>query len=312
MVWTDDASVARNSLEHGRNTLIYGSSGAGKTTILHQIEWALRAADRPVVFAGLRGVEDIANVAGAIVRSGLELEVIREGDLAPTRDPNIFDRTTTLQRVRDLDMFPSGTVVLLDDVTAAVGHALFGRLRDELWQLPLVWGVAVHEDEVGALLTPPADAFFDTKVGLRPMGPLHRATVVAKRGDGLTDRQIKQIGAAAPGNPRQLLRYAAQVVEDGADVQWLMRASVARRAKAEAAAGRDGATLTAEMENLGPVSASDEALTSRMGWPRPRIATTLNRLEEAGVATSFLEPRDGRTGRPRKLYELRPAAEFVA
>lgn len=40
-------------------------------------------------------------------------------------------------------------------------HALFGRLRDEMWQLPAQWLVSGDVNEVERYLVPPANSFFE-------------------------------------------------------------------------------------------------------------------------------------------------------
>jgi predicted ArsR family transcriptional regulator len=71
--------------------------------------------------------------------------------------------------------------------------------------------------------------------------------------------------------------------------------------------GRAAAMLVAEVESLGPVSASDERLLSRLGWTRERAAQVFKQLEEAGLVV-FSELRDG-PGRPRKVYRLKDLAK---
>jgi predicted ArsR family transcriptional regulator len=101
------------------------------------------------------------------------------------------------------------------------------------------------------------------------------------------------------------------VTVSGLQPQTVVIGTERRRRRAEEAGGRPAAMLVSEMEHLGPVSAGDEQLLDALGWTRPRAVDLLNQLEAAGVVRSHVERRDG-PGRPRKLYELRPATEFVA
>jgi energy-coupling factor transporter ATP-binding protein EcfA2 len=317
MVWTADARAARAALGRGRNTLVHGPSGAGRTTLLHQIEHELRAAGGSVLFVALRDVADALEASELLLDAAAEAGLVAGDGAGEPRPRAGAESPLAVNRaVRRLGSLPAGTVLLVDDVGAAVGHALFGRLRDDLWQLPLTWGVAVHDDDVGGLLTPPADAFFETTVALRPLDARERVELVEKRatsgrGD-LSRAQIESLGDSGPGNPRRLVDLGRLAAEDDVDPQQLIAAARRRLQLAESAAGRDGAMLVVEMQSLGPVSASDETLAGRLGWPRPRIASTLSRLEGAALARSFLEAREGRTGRPRKLYELVPETELMS
>lgn len=317
MIWTTAAKKARLGLQRGRNTLIHGPAGAGKTTVLHQIEYHLRSADeRPVLFVPLRGVSAVEEVRTAIINLALESGLLDSNEFEDERRRTVSDDAFAVTlSVRQLSALPGNTVILLDDVDSAVGHALFGRLRDELWQMPLIWGVGVDQDELGGVLSPPADAFFETVVALEPLSGEDRVELVKERaihgfGD-LSATQITDLGASGPGNPRRLVDYARLAAEDGVRPQDLIEAAAQRRIIAEEVAGRDGVMLVEVMEHLGTVSASDPRLAAELGWQRPRIASTLVRLEQAHLARSFLEAREGRSGRPRKLYELIPEAELV-
>src|SRR5207237_290633 len=63
-------------------------------------------------------------------------------------------------------------VLLIDEPPSGeIGHTLFGRLRDEVWQLPFLWVVAIDEHQRAALTRPPADAFFPVVLELKPLDP---------------------------------------------------------------------------------------------------------------------------------------------
>jgi DNA-binding MarR family transcriptional regulator len=72
--------------------------------------------------------------------------------------------------------------------------------------------------------------------------------------------------------------------------------------------GRSAFMLMAELESLGPASASDKQLLQRLGWTRSRAVQVFRQLEEAGLVTS--ETVKGDSGRPRKVY--RPAELVTA
>ena len=66
--------------------------------------------------------------------------------------------------------------------------------------------------------------------------------------------------------------------------------------------------LVAELQALGPVSASNAHLQERLGLTRSRLAQVFSQLEDAGLVRSFAAPTD-RPRRPAKLYQLATAHE---
>src|SRR5439155_8207693 len=96
---------------------------------------------------------------------------------------------------------------------------LFGRLRDELWELPLVWLVAADERGAGLYREPPADAFWQRVVTLPGLEESAAAELLRRRlgEEQLTDAVMQQLIDAASGNPRRLITLAHDVVAEGAD-----------------------------------------------------------------------------------------------
>src|SRR3954447_24809735 len=161
-------------LERRHNTLLIGSAGMGKTTTLHMIELGLRDADRPVAYVSLGPADDVGQATSAIYRAAaergwLEVDEALVADALRPEDPYAPNAL-----IRRLEAVPSDAVLLVDDVKAEVGHGLFGRLRDELWQHALVWGVAAETGGAHGLLRPPADAFFDSRIDLAPLSAEER------------------------------------------------------------------------------------------------------------------------------------------
>jgi len=314
--YAPSASQARFAAEidRRRNTLLVGATGMGKTTTLHMVELALRDAGRPVAYVSLAPADDVGHAASAIYRAAAAkgwLEADPDAVAAALRPDDPYAPNALIGRLAAL---PPGTVLLVDDVAAEVGHGLFGRLRDELWQHDLVWGVATDEREALGLLRPPADAFFAARVDLAPLSAEEAARLLARRldADGALDaRAIRELAARPAGSVRALIGAAATAAESDEPPGLLADGAERRLRRAERAAGRAGAMLATEMEGRGPVSASDDALLETLGWTRPRAVAVLKKLEAEGVVRSFDE-RGGGPGRPRRLYELMPAREFAA
>jgi hypothetical protein len=303
-----------DSIANWQNTLLIGDPGAGKTTLLHMCELRLRDDRRPVAYVSFATVEHVAEGVLALLRAarasewveGLDGEI--EQDLIDSRDP--FAANAALRLLGDA---PDGATFLVDDVNGAVGHALFGRLRDDLWQLDRIsWGVASSTEHATDLVVPPADAFFERRITLGPMSADERLDFLQRRSarssDPLAKADARRLSEEGPGNPRRLATLAREVARDPSSIAELLGGSRAVRERARAAGGRPAELLVGELERLGPVSASDRTLLERLGWTRPRAAGLLGDLEEAGVVVSHYERKPG-PGRPRKLYALKDSVE---
>jgi hypothetical protein len=316
-VWTRGAKELRNSLLIARNTLVVGPHGSGKTSTLHMVEHSLRERqDRPVAFCSLAGLEDPNAVVLAVHGAAVERGWLQQPSPDTTRSViDGIDPLAAIRLLRQMRECPNGSVLLVDDIGASAATSLFGRLRDELWQLPVTWAAATLPDDAGPLVTPPADAFFERRVTLGDLDPDERLELLrvrtSSRRDRLPQQRAKALARSGPGNPRQLIELARDARAGGPSAEALSDAARRRREAAEAVAGRPGAILVSGMEGLGPISAGDPRLLDRLGWDRPRAARTLSKLEQASVVRAYLEPREGRIGRPRKLYELSPTQEFV-
>jgi hypothetical protein len=195
-------------------------------------------------------------------------------------------------------------VVLVDSLDPDQAHTVFGRLRDEVWQLPYTWVVAGDERARGSYLSPPADAFFDVVLSIPAWKPDDLEEVLKRRlpPNDLSGRARRVLATLAHGNPRRLLSLARASVIEGHDPLLLAELRAQREAKA-AELGRDHSMALAELEEAGAVSASDEEFLRRMGWPRERAARVLKDLERAGLARGVSRP--GESGRPRRFYEVR-------
>jgi DNA-binding MarR family transcriptional regulator len=303
------------ALDRGNNTLICGERGAGKTSLLRQVQLTLRNHGKRVVYVDATAVAEPLELAFR-VRDALKG---RPG-LARTT-PGTVSRS--LAQITGEQSPPPGgvsrllydtlvglgeevepTIVLLDATAAAQAlYGVFGRMRDTIWQLPHNWLVAIDDDDRATALKPPADTFFDIVIELGPL-PIERLiTILHNRTHELTPKLRSQISTDARGNPRTAIRAANNALVHGGNPADELSA----RARLRAAAGQIGrpqGMLMAELLDLGQASPSDEALLDRLGLTRARVSTLLQQLLEADLVESTAE-RSDRPGRPRTVY--RPA-----
>lgn len=279
----------------GLNVLLSGPPGAGRTSALHQLSRRLRidAAAHP----------RFVNAAGVRTPERLLAEVA--GDLLPT--VRVVGGTSAYNRFSRYADLPAGLVALVDDLPASVAHDVFGRLRDEIWSVPVAWVVTCSERDRLSFLRPPADAFYDVVVDLEPLSDAEAEELVGRRVSAteLTVSGLHSAVAAAAGNPRDLIRAVRSIVLTG-DSGGAVRERAARRERLRQRLSRPAAMLLEDLDSLGPSSASDQELQARTGWTRSRLVQVFAELEGAGAVESD-DVGNGGAGRPRKVY--RPVEE---
>jgi hypothetical protein len=297
-------------LEHNSdertNTLVFGEPGSGKTSLLRNLMLRLRERQRQVLWVDGAFADSVLDLLGLI---GDGLRDAQEGELPPVPPPlGPGENAAMMAAMRGLRSGLWGqerVVVLLDLAPGGIEpHALFGRFRDELWQIPLTWIVAAPTSMRGALTTPPADVFFEEVVELRPLSPEQQQDLIQRRlvDDEATPWRLPDEGE---GNPRRLLRIVRDSIRTGApiDAHFLAR-SIRDGELAEH--GHAAKVVYEYLEENGPTSASDERLLAYLGWSRQRAARVLSELEEADLVRGATQP--GEYGRPRKLFAIVPPA----
>ena len=290
----------------GTNTLILGERGSGKTSLLRHVLFELREEEFPAIGVDAGSVEGpldlIRLIAGSIGRIPIE---------SPRIDPlsaaGLDETATVLNELRklrpDSDLREPRTAVFIDlPAGARTLHQLFGRFRDELWQLPYTWIVAAPNQLRVDLLTPPADAFFEDVLELSPLSRYQQEELVARRLDPGKEKPW-QLPTGGEKNPRRLLELVRESLRTGVAPEQRLRTQV-RRETEVAALGRGASMLYAELKDFGPASASDEELLKRLGWSRQRAARVLGELEHAGFVRA--DRKAAESGRPRKVFSIVP------
>jgi len=309
-----DEELAQLERSVGRsfNVALHGERGVGKSSLLHQLELRQRASRR-VAYVEATGVNDLAELVDQVRTAvqgptvALQDAIHQSSSVSPSATvlshPGVASSRLTDQ-VRSLSS-ADPTLVLVDaSGSPEAAYGLFGRLRDELWQLDHRWVVAIDELDWPHLQRPPADAFFDITFDLRPLEAAQLVKLLARRDPGLNKLALVQIAEHSNGNPRRALEMARLAVVEDRPIDEIFNAR-GMRELAAARLGRPTSMLLAELENSrGPLSPSDEALLQRLGWTRERAGQVFRELEEARIVDSTQE-RQAR-GRPRKLYFPNP------
>src|SRR5437870_10651510 len=148
---------ALRAVRQGVDVLLVGARGSGKTSTLHRLAHLVRQRSVLTVLVDGRAAEDSVDLLGLLAwRLGVT-ELTRRARGETERLLALLESVD--ERLRTIG---KGTVVVLIDEMASPDEAyrLFGRLRDDLWRLPITWVVAADDADRAIYLKPPADAFF--------------------------------------------------------------------------------------------------------------------------------------------------------
>ncbi|MEO6956121.1 MAG: hypothetical protein ABI137_05190 [Antricoccus sp.] len=272
------------------NVLLVAEPGGGLTTALHQLSHQIDHGQpgraRFINAAGLSSVESL-------------LEQVA-GDLTPT--VAVVGRSSPYARFSRYANLSQRIVALVDNLAPELGYEAFGHSRDEIWAVPITWVVACSTHEQARFLQSPATAFFDLVLVLPALTDVEAASLIRRR---TTKAELDAAGLRAvvdvgEGNPRALVSAARQLVLNFGTVAQLHRDAFARAQIAQLLS-RPATMLLAELQSLGPSSASDQQLQDRLGWTRARLVQVFAELQRSG-AVRVQEVRTAHAGRPRKIY----------
>lgn len=307
-------------VERHNNVLVYGDRGIGKTTLLRAVAYDLRAAGIAATFIESRLAEtalELVDLVGtrlipsATVNLSELPNLIAEKVLQVPRQWQTKDDTSKLLEQlegigKDLRKQNERPVVILDEVASSdIARELFARFRDELWKLNITWLVASSKSELDGFLTPPGDVFFAKVIELMPLTRDEQKKLVSLRINA--DPQITNpVPIPVEDNPRRLLVTTDEIIDS---IDNPSPEQIHERLKLLLKVlGEPAVQLSKQLEVLGPTSASDSELQTRLGWSRSRVVQVLKQLEAYGLVKSFT--RSDGPGAPRKLYRLVETSEL--
>ena len=299
--------------ELGFNALVLEERGSGVTSLMYQHQRRLQDRGRSSYYARATRTEKLTDLI-TVVRIAVEgprapaflggenpLQALYGGgDPDPLRD---LRRLVTAETTS----VPQKVTIILDEMhKAELVHELFGRHRDDLWQLPFRWVVCGLLTRSSDYLEPPADSFFDTTVTLGPLDDAAATKLLDVRlAQASTDnteahRRLTSDRAAivkrGMGNPRRILAAARDAALRSTEESLIAD-------KLIASAANLGSTERLALRHLlvnGPTSPSDSQILQELDVTRARANQVLRRLEDAGLVHAFFEKAG--VGRPKKLY----------
>lgn len=292
-----DLAALLRALELRFNVLLVGERGAGASSLLARLPGA--APELPPMRRVPAGRLDTPERLLNRVAAELDGETPADG----------ADEEAALAALTAASRRHGPAVILLDGVlSGGLVHAVFGRMRDELWALgDLRWVVGIPAEEEALALTPPADQFFETVHHLAPLDADAIVELLRRRDpDGrLGEELLHEVAEASHGNPSVALRLARGALTGAGSAPTRAPEDVVDEIAERL--GEPAARLAAALSQAGSSGPSDDALLDRLGWSRPRAYEVFRLLDEHGYVTSSRE-RNGRPGRPRNIFRLKQPA----
>jgi hypothetical protein len=303
--------------------LLLGERGSGRTSLLNHAAWLLARLKEPrptVMVSGelasnppqllgvlIARVQRLAEPAGSRARWIEDLRALSmpDGPFGEVAQPAILMELVDLLGER-LAALKRPVCLMVDGIAPTVAHAVFGSLRNELWALEGAAWVVVGDSAAETLyLEPPADAFFEHNVKLGPLTDADAAKLLRAHVPALSDADIERAIAVAEGNPRRMLRAAADIQAGIAPVSSPADEFAQR---ATAAAGPLAGAIVGYLATHGPAAASDKAMLRQIGASRQRASQLMHELESAGLLETIEQHEPGRRGRPARRFAVRTPA----
>jgi energy-coupling factor transporter ATP-binding protein EcfA2 len=305
----------------GQPVLVLGEPGSGRSSLLNHVAWLLgrEAEPRESVVVSGELASNSAQLLGVLVArlqrlaepdvprgrwlQELQALALPDGPFGEVVQPAILMELVDLLGDR-LAALERGVCLMIDGISPAVAHAVFGSLRNELWALEGAAWVVAGDTAAGSLYRePPADAFFARTVEIAPLSRADAKKLLRGHAPDMSDEQIAQaLAAEDSGNPRRLLRAAADIQ---AGISPTASASDALVKRAAQAAGPLAGRLVSYLADHGPASASDQRLLRQVDASRQRISQLMHQLESAGLLETLEVREPGRRGRPVRRFAVK-------
>jgi AAA ATPase domain len=313
-----ELEVAVRAVRRGMNVLVLGPRGSGRTSFLHACAHQLRRERVPYMWLGAALAESPLEL---LDRLAFELDSPRE-EYVPSPLMQAMEVSSFMGK-RRVAGAPDGVlrairrlrrkleekgddgphIVVVDDPDPEIVHTLFGRARDELWALPVVWMVSGDSIRSGDLTKPPADAFFGRVIQLSTLSEEDAILLLSLRAGAEINREmLTRAVEQAQGNPRALIQLVSDALLDR---ELCEEGSCSPDASgAEKLAGLTPAArrLWDALLPMGQASATDELLLRQLGWSRQRAGQVFHQLQQAGLVETAQERVE--QGRPRKVYRV--------
>jgi len=287
-------------LRQGRNVLLLGKAGSGKTTLMHRTAKELEEEEKRVVWVNGALSETAEDLLASVNDLLAEDQVVLPSPSREVSGPGrrLLALTQALAQRRP-------AVIMVDGLSESeVGYDLFGRVRDELWMTGHTWLVSARPQDSGALRSPPAEAFWAAVVEIPPLDESETEKFLRL---GLDEEERRRLrGIPFGGYPRFLIREVESELRHESGQKEAQTRNLLQRANE---LGRSEEIALLELIDLGrPASVHDPELSERLGWSRAYAQRIFSHLESKDLVRSIPEARGERTGRPRKLYEPNPGA----
>ena len=263
----------------GLNAYVGGGPGSGKTTLLRRMEHecggeAVFVRAEPVGSA----TELLAAIAAAVGPPGEAPTPFSDTELDVA---SVFD---ALDRWHKMPGRPHW--VLVDGADPEYIRVLFGRYRDSMWDIPLLWMVACR----ASAPPPPADSFFDRILRLGPWTETDIQKLIKSRVPRWdADRRNQVASILAPATPAQAM-LALQALVSARNPATLLQSVADERQRAKVLPERLHRLYEA-LNLAGPAHAGDTRLLDAVNVSRSRVAHGLNELEQTGIVTAEREGR---------------------